>query len=144
MIGGTSDGVAGPYDALRAFVNVQRGCSYFCTFCIVPHVRGRFDHRPLGDILDEVRRKVAAGAREIMLVGQTVNAYREPATGADFADLLEAVSAIDGVERITFVSSHPKDLDEKLARTASRTLPQDQPALSPRRAVGRRTRCCAG
>ncbi|MGA2395447.1 MAG: tRNA (N6-isopentenyl adenosine(37)-C2)-methylthiotransferase MiaB [Candidatus Lustribacter sp.] len=126
VIGGTSDGVQGPYDALRAFVNVQRGCSYYCTFCIVPHVRGRFDHRPLGEILDEVRRKVASGAREIMLVGQTVNAYREPATGADFADLLEIVAAIDGVERIAFVSSHPKDLNEKLARVAAK-LPQLNP-----------------
>jgi tRNA-2-methylthio-N6-dimethylallyladenosine synthase len=126
VIGGTSDGVTGPYDALRAFVNVQRGCSYFCTFCIVPHVRGRFDHRPLADILDEVRRKVAAGAREIMLVGQTVNAYREPATGADFADLLEIIAAIDGVERIAFVSSHPKDLNEKLARVCA-TLPKMNP-----------------
>jgi tRNA-2-methylthio-N6-dimethylallyladenosine synthase len=123
VIGGHSDGIAGPYDALRAFVNVQRGCSYFCTFCIVPHVRGRFDHRPLGEILSEVRTKVAGGAREIMLVGQTVNAYREPATGADFADLLEAVAAIDGVERLTFISAHPKDLNEKLARTAA-TIPQ--------------------
>jgi tRNA-2-methylthio-N6-dimethylallyladenosine synthase len=126
VIGGTSDGVTGPYDALRAFVNVQRGCSYFCTFCIVPYVRGRFDHRPLAEILDEVRRKVAAGAREIMLVGQTVNAYKEPATGADFADLLEIVAAIDGVERITFVSSHPHDLNEKLARTVA-TLPKMNP-----------------
>jgi tRNA-2-methylthio-N6-dimethylallyladenosine synthase len=126
LIGGTSDGVTGPYDALRAFVNVQRGCSYFCTFCIVPHVRGRFDHRPMLDILAEVRRKVAAGAREIMLVGQTVNAYREPAGGADFADLLEEVAAIAGVERIAFVSSHPKDLVEKLARTVA-GLPQMNP-----------------
>ncbi len=126
VIGGTSDGVAGPYDALRAFVNVQRGCSYYCTFCIVPHVRGRFDHRPLAEIVDEVTRKVAAGAREIMLVGQTVNAYREPATGSDFADLLQIVAAIPGVERIAFISSHPKDLGEKLARVAA-TLPQLNP-----------------
>jgi tRNA-2-methylthio-N6-dimethylallyladenosine synthase len=126
VIGGTSDGVTGPYDALRAFVNVQRGCSYFCTFCIVPHVRGRFDHRPLADILEEVHRKVAAGAREIMLVGQTVNAYKEPATGADFADLCEIIAAIGGVERIAFVSSHPKDLNEKLARVVA-TLPKMNP-----------------
>ena len=126
VIGGTSDGVTGPYDALRAFVNVQRGCSYFCTFCIVPHVRGRFDHRPLADILAEVHRKVAAGAREIMLVGQTVNAYKEPATGADFADLCEIIAGIGGVERIAFVSSHPKDLNEKLARVVA-TLPKMNP-----------------
>jgi tRNA-2-methylthio-N6-dimethylallyladenosine synthase len=126
VIGGRSAGIAGPYDVLRAFVNIQRGCSYYCTFCIVPAVRGRFDHRPQAEILAEVRTKVACGAREIMLVGQTVNAYREPATGADFADLLELVAAIEGVERITFVSSHPKDLNEKLARTAA-TIPQLNP-----------------
>jgi len=119
VIGGRSDGIAGPYDGLRAFVNVQRGCSYYCTFCIVPHVRGRFDHRPLAEILAEVRAKVATGAREVMLVGQTVNAYREPASGADFADLLEIVAAVDGVERIAFISSHPKDLNAKLARVAA-------------------------
>jgi tRNA-2-methylthio-N6-dimethylallyladenosine synthase len=127
VIGGHSAGIAGPYDGLRAFVNVQRGCSYFCTFCIVPHVRGRFDHRPIGDILAEVRAKVAGGAREVMLVGQTVNAYREPATGTDFADLLETVAAVEGVERLTFISAHPKDLNEKLARTAARL-----PSLNPR------------
>jgi tRNA-2-methylthio-N6-dimethylallyladenosine synthase len=126
IIGGKSDGIAGPYDGLRAFVNVQRGCSYYCTFCIVPHVRGRFDHRPLSEIEAEIRTKVAAGAREVMLVGQTVNAYREPASGADFADLLEIVAAIDGVERISFISSHPKDLNAKLARVAA-TLPKLNP-----------------
>jgi tRNA-2-methylthio-N6-dimethylallyladenosine synthase len=126
MLGGEGVGIAGPYDFLRAFVNVQRGCSYYCTFCIVPHVRGRFDHRPLGEILDEVRAKAEAGAREIMLVGQTVNAYKEPATGADFADLLEAVCAIETVERVTFISSHPRDLNEKLARVCA-TLPKMNP-----------------
>ncbi len=126
VMGGEGVGIAGPYDALRAFVNVQRGCSYYCTFCIVPHVRGRFDHRPMREILAEIRVKLARGAREITLVGQTVNAYKEPATGADFADLLEEVCAIDGVERVAFVSSHPKDLTEKLARVAA-TLPKMNP-----------------
>ncbi len=125
-IGGNGAGVAGPYDFLRAFVNVQRGCSYYCTFCIVPHVRGRFDHRPLAEIVAEVRVKIASGAREIMLVGQTVNAYKEPATGADFADLCEIVAAIPGVERLAFVTSHPKDLNEKLARTLA-GIPQMNP-----------------
>jgi tRNA-2-methylthio-N6-dimethylallyladenosine synthase len=98
---------------------VQRGCSYYCTFCIVPHVRGRFDHRTMSDVLDDVRFKVASGAREITLVGQTVNAYKEPAGGQDFADLVEAVCALDGVERVTFVSSHPKDCTEKFARACA-------------------------
>jgi tRNA-2-methylthio-N6-dimethylallyladenosine synthase len=125
-LGGVGEGIPGPYDVLRAFVNVQRGCSYYCTFCIVPQVRGRFDHRPLVEILTEVREKTARGAREIMLVGQTVNAYREPASGADFADLLEEVAAIEGVERIAFISSHPKDLNEKLARTCA-AIPKMNP-----------------
>ncbi|HEY4440547.1 MAG TPA: tRNA (N6-isopentenyl adenosine(37)-C2)-methylthiotransferase MiaB, partial [Candidatus Elarobacter sp.] len=126
LIGNAGAGIAGPYDFLRGYVNVQRGCSYYCTFCIVPHVRGRFDHRPMGEILAEVRAKTDGGAREITLVGQTVNAYKEPATGADFADLLEEVCAIESVERVTFISSHPKDLNEKLARVCA-TLPKMNP-----------------
>jgi tRNA-2-methylthio-N6-dimethylallyladenosine synthase len=126
VMGGAGEGIAGPYDALRGYVTVQRGCSYYCTFCIVPHVRGRFDHRPMRDILTDVREKSAAGAREITLVGQTVNAYKEPATGADFADLIEEVCAIESVERVSFVSSHPKDLNEKLARVCA-TLPKMNP-----------------
>jgi tRNA-2-methylthio-N6-dimethylallyladenosine synthase len=126
LMGGAGEGIEGPYGFLRGYVNVQRGCSYYCTFCIVPHVRGRFDHRALADILSDVRAKVADGAREITLVGQTVNAYREPASGADFADLLEAVCAIEGVERVSFISSHPKDNTEKLARVCA-TLPKMNP-----------------
>src|SRR5580700_8031117 len=113
-MGGTADGVTDSFSHLRAFVTVQRGCSYYCTFCIVPHVRGRFDHRPMPAILGEVRSAVARGAREVMLVGQTVNAYREASTGADFADLLDEVAAVEGVERLTFVTSHPKDVSDKL------------------------------
>jgi tRNA-2-methylthio-N6-dimethylallyladenosine synthase len=78
------------------------------------------------EILAEVRAKAEAGAREITLVGQTVNAYKEPATGADFADLLQAVCAIDAVERVGFISSHPKDNTEKLARVCA-TLPKMNP-----------------
>ncbi len=124
--GGRADCVSDAYSHLRAFTTVQRGCSYYCTYCIVPRVRGRFDHRPMADILGEARAALARGAREIMLVGQTVNAYREPATGADFADLLEATAALEGLERLTFVTSHPKDCTEKLARTLG-TLPQLNP-----------------
>jgi tRNA-2-methylthio-N6-dimethylallyladenosine synthase len=116
-LGGSADAVSDAYSHLRAFVTVQRGCSYYCTFCIVPHVRGRFDHRPMGDIVRDVRRRLDEGAREITLVGQTVNAYRDPASDADFADLLGAVAALDGLERLTFLTSHPKDFTVKLART---------------------------
>jgi tRNA-2-methylthio-N6-dimethylallyladenosine synthase len=124
--GGRADCVSDAYSHLRAFTTVQRGCSYYCTYCIVPRVRGRFDHRPMAEILADVRAALARGAREIMLVGQTVNAYREPATGADFADLLEATAALEGLERLSFVTSHPKDCTEKLARTMG-ALPQLNP-----------------
>ncbi|MBV9104151.1 MAG: tRNA (N6-isopentenyl adenosine(37)-C2)-methylthiotransferase MiaB [Candidatus Eremiobacteraeota bacterium] len=116
-LGGKADCIADAFSPLRAFVTVQRGCSYYCTFCIVPHVRGRFDHRPMPEILSDVEVAASRGAREVMLVGQTVNAYRDSATGADFADLLERVVQLDCVERLTFVTSHPKDCTEKLART---------------------------
>ncbi len=122
-LGGEADCVGDAFSNLRAFVNVQRGCSYYCTYCIVPYVRGRFDNRPVADILGEVERAVARGAREICLVGQTVNAYKEPATNLDFADLLERVAAVPGLDRLTFLTSHPKDYTPKLARVMG-SLPQ--------------------
>ena len=116
-LGGSADAVSDAYSHLRAFVTVQRGCSYYCTFCIVPHVRGRFDHRPMAEIVADVRRRLDDGAREITLVGQTVNAYRDPGADADFADLLTAVVRLEGLERLTFLTSHPKDFTAKLIRT---------------------------
>lgn len=113
-MGGQADCITDAFTHLRAYVTVQRGCSYYCTFCIVPHVRGRFDHRFTGDILAEVRQRIAQGAREVTLVGQTVNAYKDPATGADFGDLLGEVSRCEGLERLSFLTSHPKDFTEKL------------------------------
>ncbi|HUY11515.1 MAG TPA: radical SAM protein, partial [Candidatus Dormibacteraeota bacterium] len=111
-MGGSADGILDAFSHLRSFVNVQRGCSYYCTFCIVPQVRGRFDHRPASDILTEVEGRVASGAREVMLVGQTVNAWHDPATGDDFLALVRRVSAVPGLERLTFISPHPKDFSE--------------------------------
>ncbi len=125
-LGGQADCITDAYSHLRAFVTVQRGCSYYCTFCIVPYVRGRFDHRPMADIVTDVRSAIANGAREIMLVGQTVNAYKEPASGADFAELLQTVTALDGLERLTFITSHPKDVSDKLIETLGR-LPKVNP-----------------
>ena len=125
-IGGQADCVGDAYAHVRAFVNVQRGCSYYCTYCIVPHVRGRFDNRPVADVLRECASAIARGARELMLVGQTVNAYKDPATGADFADLLELVAGLDGLDRLTFLTSHPKDYTAKLAATMG-ALPQLNP-----------------
>ncbi|MGA7569190.1 MAG: tRNA (N6-isopentenyl adenosine(37)-C2)-methylthiotransferase MiaB [Candidatus Aquilonibacter sp.] len=126
-MGGTADAVVDAFSHLRAFVTVQRGCSYYCTFCIVPHVRGRFDHRPMRDIVAEAQNHVANGAREVMLVGQTVNAWRDAATGEDFGDLCKAVAALPGLERLTFISPHPKDFTEKIIADLA-----DVPQLNPR------------
>ncbi len=127
-MGGTADAVVDAFSHLRAFVTVQRGCSYYCTFCIVPHVRGRFDHRPMREILDEARAHLIGGAREIMLVGQTVNAWRDPATGEDFGDLCKAVAALGGIERLTFISPHPKDFTEKIVANLA-SVPQFNPRV---------------
>lgn len=127
-LGGNADAVAGAFSPLRAFVNVQRGCSYYCTFCIVPHVRGRFDHRPLEAIVADVEAKVAAGAREVTLVGQTVNAWRDPATAADFGDLCRAAGRVAALERLSFISPHPKDFSEKIFADLA-AVPQLNPRL---------------
>jgi len=127
-MGGSADCVTDGFTHLRAFVTVQRGCSYYCTFCIVPHVRGRFDMRPTAEILAEAREKIAAGAREVMLVGQTVNAYKDPANGTDFGDLCRAVVALPGLERLTFISPHPKDFTEKIIADLA-ALPECNPRI---------------
>jgi tRNA-2-methylthio-N6-dimethylallyladenosine synthase len=127
-LGGTPDGLPGAFSHLRAFVTVQRGCSYYCTFCIVPQVRGRFDHRPQAAIVEEVRGRVASGAREIVLVGQTVNAWRDPADGSDFGDLCRAISLLPGLERLTFISPHPKDFREKILDDLA-AVPQLNPRI---------------
>src|SRR5581483_1303845 len=126
--GGAADCITDSFSHLRGFVTVQRGCSYYCTFCIVPHVRGRFDHRPAREIIDEVRERVACGAREVMLVGQTVNAYKDPADGTDFGDLCKRVVAeVPEIERLTFISPHPKDFTEKIIADLAQV-----PQLNPR------------
>jgi len=125
--GGAADCITDAFSHLRGFATVQRGCSYYCTFCIVPHVRGRFDHRPMSDIVQDVRDRTDAGAREVMLVGQTVNAYRDPASGADFGELCKAVGAIETLERLSFISPHPKDFTESVVRALA-----DVSKLNPR------------
>ncbi len=127
-LGGSPDCVAGAFSPLRGFVTVQRGCSYYCTFCIVPHVRGRFDHRPMTDILNETQRLVADGAREITLVGQTVNAYRDPVLDGDFGRLCAQVAQIPDLERLAFISPHPKDFTREMLRGLSR-IPQLNPRI---------------
>ncbi|HXV23390.1 MAG TPA: tRNA (N6-isopentenyl adenosine(37)-C2)-methylthiotransferase MiaB [Alphaproteobacteria bacterium] len=100
-----------------AFLSVQEGCDKFCTFCVVPYTRGAEYSRPVGDILGEARRLVAAGAAEITFLGQNVNAYRgEGPRGGKWslARLIRAAAGIEGLERIRYTTSHPRDLDEEL------------------------------
>ena len=101
----------------KSFVNIMYGCNNFCTYCIVPYTRGREKSRRPEDILGEVRRLASDGVKEITLLGQNVNSYRgEAADGGmcDFADLIYRLNEIDGIERIRFMTSHPKDLSDKL------------------------------
>lgn len=99
----------------KAWVSVMYGCNNFCTYCIVPYVRGRERSRTPERILEEIRALVADGCTEICLLGQNVNSYgKDLDTDVDFADLIRMVNDIDGVERIRFMTSHPKDLSDKL------------------------------
>ncbi len=99
----------------KAGVNIMFGCNNFCSYCIVPYVRGRERSRNPEDILDEIRNLAKDGVVEIMLLGQNVNSYgknlEQPMT---FAALLQEIEKIDGIERIRFMTSHPKDLSEEL------------------------------
>lgn len=106
-------------DMWRAWLPVTSGCDNFCTYCIVPYVRGRERSRTLEDIEQEARRLVAEGAKEITLLGQNVNSYGRDLYGKPrFADVLDAVDAT-GVQRLRFVTSHPKDLsDDVIAKFA--------------------------
>jgi tRNA-2-methylthio-N6-dimethylallyladenosine synthase len=111
---------------VRAYVTAMRGCDRFCAFCVVPYVRGRERSVPPEAILDDIRGLAARGAREIVLLGQTVNAYRFGDT--DFGRLLHLVAATDGVERIRFTSPHPLDMSESVIE-AMATEPKVQPSL---------------
>ena len=98
-------------------VTIMRGCNYSCSYCIVPRVRGRESYRPYETVLAEVRAKAALGAREILLLGQTVNSWRaRAADGRErrFPDLVRAVAAVEGVARVRFESPHPYFVDDAL------------------------------
>lgn len=98
------------------FVTIMYGCDNFCSYCIVPYVRGRERSREPGRILDEIRNLAASGVKEITLLGQNVNSYRGEG-GVDFPALLRLAAGIEGIERIRFMTSHPKDLSPALIET---------------------------
>jgi tRNA-2-methylthio-N6-dimethylallyladenosine synthase len=93
---------------VRAYVTAMRGCDKFCAFCVVPYVRGRERSIPPADILREVTALATRGVKEVVLLGQTVNAYH--VNGTDFGELLRMVAGVDGIERIRFTSPHPSDM----------------------------------
>ena len=104
-------------DGPSAFVSIMEGCSKYCTFCVVPYTRGEEVSRPLDDVLTEIADVADQGVRELTLLGQNVNAYRgRMADGgiADFATLIEYVAEFDGIERIRYTTSHPKEMTPRL------------------------------
>ncbi len=103
------------------YVNVIEGCDHNCTFCIVPKVRGRERHRPLTEVVAECRRAVAEGAREVVLLGQNVDDYRDPAGGGGLAALVSRVEEIEGLRRLRFMTSHPQDLEPRLLEVMARS-----------------------
>jgi tRNA-2-methylthio-N6-dimethylallyladenosine synthase len=111
---------------VRAYVTVMRGCDKFCAFCVVPYVRGRERSLPPGAILREVHQLAARGVKEIVLLGQTVNAYR--CDQVEFSDLLRMVAAVDGIERIRFTSPHPSDMTSDVIEAMAEE-PKVQPYL---------------
>ena len=108
-------------DGVSAFVSIMEGCSKYCTFCVVPYTRGEEVSRPVDDVLAEILHLAGQGVREVNLLGQNVNAYRGDSVDAsgvghmvDLAELITAVAAIDGIDRIRFTTSHPVEFSDAL------------------------------
>ena len=102
-------------ESVTRFVTVMQGCDNFCSYCIVPHVRGREISRPSAAVIAEVEDLVSRGVREVTLLGQNVNSYGiKDQDELSFAELLKRVAAIDGLQRLRFATSHPKDLTDEL------------------------------
>ncbi len=99
-------------EGVTAWIAVMRGCDNFCTFCVVPYTRGRERSRDFDGVVREATALAASGCRQVTLLGQNVNSYRDGSL--DFADLLLAVAGVPGIERVRFTSPHPKDFPEKL------------------------------
>jgi tRNA-2-methylthio-N6-dimethylallyladenosine synthase len=107
------------FDGVKAWIPVQRGCDYRCTYCIVPTTRGPERSRQLAEVIRETEAAVASGISEIVLLGQTVNSYFDGSH--DFADLLRSVGAVKGVRRLRFTSPHPNDFSESVMRAIAET-----------------------
>jgi tRNA-2-methylthio-N6-dimethylallyladenosine synthase len=113
----TSPGLLQRDSPVSGYVTVMEGCDNFCAYCIVPYTRGREKYRPLRSILEEVRDLARKGYLEAQLLGQNVNSYRDPDSARPFPDLLREVAAVEGIEWIRFLTSHPKDFRLEIAET---------------------------
>jgi tRNA-2-methylthio-N6-dimethylallyladenosine synthase len=102
-----------PDGASSSMLTIMQGCDNFCAYCIVPSVRGKEVSRPSSGVLDEARDLAGRGVREIVLLGQNVNSYGKKEAEIPFFELLRRLSKIDGISRIRFITSHPRDLDER-------------------------------
>ncbi len=102
---------------VTAFVTIMQGCNNFCAFCVVPYLRGGEESRKFGDVMAEIRMLAASGVKEVTLLGQNVNAYGKTlGDGHNFALLLKGIGEVDGIERIRFTTSHPRDLSGDIIR----------------------------
>ncbi len=106
------DVAARRFEGVKAWIPVQRGCNYRCTYCIVPYTRGSERSRQLADVVRETHEVVAQGLTEVVLLGQTVNSYNDGTH--DFADLLRAVGAVKGIRRVRYTSPHPNDFSDRV------------------------------
>lgn len=114
---------------ISAYLSIQEGCDKFCTFCVVPYTRGKEYSRPVADLVAQTRRLVTLGAREIVLLGQNVNAYHgldERGRVCGLGDLLRRLAEIEGLKRLRYTTSHPRDVDDSLIRAHG-----EIPALLP-------------
>jgi tRNA-2-methylthio-N6-dimethylallyladenosine synthase len=110
-----------PLEKVKSYVTIMQGCDHFCSFCIVPFVRGREKSRSSKEIIEEVRHLAEMGVREVCLLGQNVNGYGKGLDGEmRFSELLERINEIKGLHRIRFTTSHPKDLSEDLIQAFSK------------------------
>ena len=99
---------------VKSYVTIMKGCDNFCAYCVVPYVRGREASRKSADVIEEIEELAGSGIREVVLLGQNVNSYNKGTDDLSFPELLERIDGIAGVERIRFVTSHPKDLSDDL------------------------------
>ena len=104
---------------ISAWVPIMYGCNNFCTYCIVPYVRGRERSRPVEDIVNDIKQLGADGFKEITLLGQNVNSYGKDSGDTDFAGLLQEIDNIDTIERIRYMTSHPRDMSEQVVKVVA-------------------------